>query len=103
MDVKHVNPVQPEPSQALLDRSHDPVVGEVIGGIDGRNTLVCLGWLRWGVRQEQSPDLAREDELFPGLRSQHRAHALLGEVVALAGRGAERTYAIRPGGLDPAS
>src|SRR5207245_2132235 len=102
VDVKHVNPVQPKPSQALLDRSHDPVVGEVIGGIDGRYTLVCLAWLRWGVRPEKAPDLGREDELFTGLRSQHRAQALLGEAVAVEGRGVKETYACLPGGLDHA-
>src|SRR2546422_610955 len=102
VDVKHVNPVQPKPSQALLDRSHDPVVGEVIGGIDGRYALVCLAWLRWGVRPEKAPDLGREDELFTGLRSQHRAQALLGEAVAVEGRGVKETYACLPGGLDHA-
>src|SRR5437773_1239899 len=102
VDVKHVNPVQPKQSQALLDRSHDPVVGEVIGRIDGRYTLVCLAWLRWGVRPEKAPDLGREDELFTGLGSQHRAQALLGEAVAVEGRGVKETYACLPGGLDHA-
>jgi hypothetical protein len=89
VDVEHVDPVEPEPLQALLDTAENAVVGEVEDGIDRRRgwpSLEAAGELapiRRHVRPQQSPELRREHDLVPRNAQERDPDAALCQAVAV--------------------
>src|SRR5438445_13277652 len=99
MDVEDVDPVDAESRDALLDRAHHAVVGEVEDGVERRRAWKRVA-LRRRARTEQAADLCCEHVLVPRLGPEDRAEALLRQAVPVLGRGVEKANAGRPRGLD---
>src|SRR5258705_10111578 len=78
MDVQDVDAFELQPLEALFDRAHDAVVGEVEHRVDRRRAAERLAWLWWRVRAKQAPDLARKDELITWLATKRFSKAQLG-------------------------
>ena len=100
--VQHVDAVQSEPGQALLDRAHDSVIGEVEDGIERRHALVCLTWLRRRIATQQAPHFGGKHEFVARLGLQHHPQAVFGESVPIERRRVEEANARPPCGLDDA-
>jgi hypothetical protein len=87
-----VKPVEPRPLVALLNRRHDPVVGEVPDRSNRRNVLVErfaeveLALIPWRISPEQPSNLGGNDNIVPRESGYRSAHALLGEAVAIERR-----------------
>ena len=95
----HVEPVEPEPVQALLDRTQHAVAGVVelrcLPAGDAEDAGIAVG-----VRSEQPPDLRRHDERVAWVAAQSRAQPRLGESVAVERRGVEEADPGVPGRRD---
>jgi hypothetical protein len=100
VDVQDVDAVETQALQALFEGAHDAVVRKVEDRVDGRDAHESLSWFRRRARSQQPADLGRQDELVPRLAAQHRPEPLLGQAVAVQGRGVEEPDSSIPGRLD---
>ncbi len=100
VDVEDVDAVEAQPSQALMERPHDPVVAEIEHRVDRRRAAPGLAGLGQRVRAEESANLARKREFVARLLRENLAHSRLGEPVPVQGRGVEEADAGVPSALD---
>src|SRR4029077_12674342 len=88
VEEQDVKPVEPGPLEALFDRPHDAVVGEIPDGSDRRNVLVErfsqveLAFVARRIGPEETADLRGHEDLVARELGHRTAHALLGESVA---------------------
>ena len=87
VDQHDVDPVQPQPLQALLQRPPHAVAGEVPDPL-GRRAVgepLGVGGLARGQRADQPPDLGGDDEAVPRQPGQQPAEAALGQPEPVVG------------------
>src|SRR5689334_8859136 len=100
VNEQNIHPVELEAFEALLDRAHRRVVGEIEDRVDRRRALPRLANLRRRALTQKAPDLCGDDELIAWLGAQDRAEPLLGKAESVEGRGVEVADARAPCGLD---
>ena len=95
MQEEDVEPVQPGPSKALVDRGHDPVVGEVPDRSHWRRVFVEglpleeLALVPRRIGSKKTADLGRNDDLVARQAGHRSSDAPLRQTVAVERRGVE--------------
>ncbi|MHC2600169.1 hypothetical protein ACVL92_000983 [Bradyrhizobium liaoningense] len=101
MHEQDVDAVEPKARQALLDRSHHPVMAEIEHRPLARRALVVLVLGGSAIRcAQQTADLGRDDVGVARLLPQECAQPPLGKTKAIERRGVEEADAGRPGARD---
>ena len=102
-DVVHIEdvyPRQPEPLQAVLERTHDPVIGIVVDRVE-RQRMAAFGVLGRGrARAKQASDLCRQHPFVARDPAHRIADATLGLADTVIGGGIDVGHPGRPGGAD---
>jgi hypothetical protein len=105
VQVEHIDPVQPQPAQRLLDTAAHPGGGEVPDPAVRRrhDEVLVVETVRAGrIGLQEATDLGGHDKLVTGLPGQESSQPPLREPEAVMRRGVEITNPARPRGLqDP--
>ena len=96
--IEDVDPRQPEPLQAVLERPHDAVIRIVVDRVERHHMARRAAIARARVRPQQAADLGRQHPLVARPVAQRVADAALGLADAVIGGGGQSTPPPPPGG-----
>ena len=100
VDIKDVDPRQPEPLQAVLVGAHDPVIRIVVDRVERQRMTAAVGVHAGRVRAQQAADLGREHPVVARPVAQRVADRALGLADAVERRGIDIAHPGLPGGRD---
>ena len=96
--IEDVDPRQPEPLQAVLERAHDPVIGVVVDGLERQRIAAFRVRGRGPARTQQASDFCRQYPFVARDPAHCIADATLGLADTVIGRRVDVAHPGRPGG-----
>ena len=100
VDVQDVDPADGQALEALLERPHHAVIGEIEHWIERRGAVEHLAGLGRRIGAKKPADLGRERVVGARLLAQDPAEMALREAEAVEGSGVEEAQTFLPGPVD---
>ena len=97
VDVEDIDPRQPQPLKAVLERAHDAVVGIVVDRVERQRVMAAVGVLAGRVGAQQPPDLGRQHPFVARMVAHRVADRALGLADAVERRGVDIAHPGAPG------
>ncbi len=98
--IEDVDPRQPEPLQAVLERAHDRVIGVVVNRLERQRIAPFRVLGRGPARAKQASDLCRQHPFVARDPAHRITDATLGLADTVIGGGIDVGHPGRPGGAD---